>query len=173
MIITNFGLIRKYKGYGNFIDIIEKLGIDHTGLIVGYCKDKKLLKELEEKTNDKNIHIINKYLTDKEIDFFFNISDIILMTYKESSTSGVYLLSCKYGKPFITYNYVGFKEIIKHGYNGYLFKNNKEIIDFIKKVDKKELKNVGKQCREYAQKNFNWSNLIDDIYQTYIEVLKK
>ena len=52
-------------------------------------------------SNNSSISIIDRYLTDKELDYYLNESDLILMPYIEATQSGIAAMSIAYSKPAV------------------------------------------------------------------------
>ena len=78
------GRISKYKGIELLIDSIKLIkGYDLILKIAG-----KTLYDLEVQ-NEKNIHFIDKYLSDQEIGKLLTWADVLILPYKEASQSGV------------------------------------------------------------------------------------
>ena len=87
--------------------------------------------------------------------------------------SNVLLESCASGRPIITTNRAGCKEIIEDGINGYLVKE-KDSKDLIKKVEKfirlsnNEKKQMGLNGRKKVEKEFD-RNIVVNAYLKEIE----
>lgn len=106
-VILSFGLIRKYKGIPYLIRAFEQLPQNIIQksrlLIVGEIWDGKneLLDLIESSHVNHNITLIDKYLPDSEISFYFSAADIIVLPYLRASQSGVAHIAMTFKKPII------------------------------------------------------------------------
>ena len=88
-------------------------------------------------------------------------------TYYPEGMSNVLLESAASGRPIITTNRSGCKEILEDGINGYFVKE-KDYKDLVKKIDKfiklsnKEKKQMGINGRNKIEKEFDRNIIIDE-----------
>ena len=155
------GMIGSYKinkGYElvikNYDDIkkiipnlkIEAYGAENSNKINQIIKQKKI-KNFKLNKFEKNI--INKLV---------NFDVLLHPSYREGLSVSI-MQSLQYGIPVIARNIVGNKDLIKNNYNGFLFKNNTEMIHYLKilssskKLRKKISKNASKSIDNKFLKN--------------------
>lgn len=159
--------IMKSKGIDEFLEaakIIKKKYKNTEFNILGFCEEDYLskLKELEGKD-------IIKYwgLQDNIIPFLEKSHCTIHPTYYPEGMSNVLLESAASGRPIITTNRSGCKEILEDGINGYFVKE-KDYKDLVKKIDKfiklsnKEKKQMGINGRNKIEKEFDRNIIIDE-----------
>lgn len=145
---TNIGVHETTKLYGS--DCKMELPIDinkTTFLFYGFLKPYKgltLLKEAIIKLDDiqnnfnliiagaghddtldffslqKNVCVINRFLSDEEMQYLNKISHIVVLPYKTASQSGIILTSFMYGNPIIATKVGALAENIISDYNGLL-----------------------------------------------------
>ena len=101
------------------------------------------------------------------IPFFKMANCIIHPSYYPEGMSNVLLESAASGRPIITTNRSGCKEILEDGINGYFVKE-KDYKDLVKKIDKfiklsnKEKKQMGINGRNKIEKEFDRNIIIDE-----------
>jgi len=99
-----FGSIRPYKGTINLIESFKKLRRDRNIklLIVGKPKTNEVKRDILNRIkNSPNIKFIFKFITEEQIQVYFNASDMIVYPFKKILTSGGIFLAMSFGKPII------------------------------------------------------------------------
>ncbi|UJG41579.1 MAG: glycosyltransferase [Candidatus Heimdallarchaeum aukensis] len=139
IVLVFFGLIRKYKGINILVKAFEQLKINSLKkpllIIAGEIWDP-----LDKKTNkiineNRNIILINKYLSDEEVEYLISAADCFVLPYTRASQSGVLSIIHNTGKPVILSDIKEFVEASKHYSNSIFFKRN-DIIDLKSKIEK-------------------------------------
>ncbi len=98
-----FGLVKPYKGVIELIESFKMLEQKNLYLlIVGKCSDKSYYQQLNTIISDRyNIRIVNKFIPDDEIQFYFNAIDVVVLPFKKIENSGSVILSMGFKKPII------------------------------------------------------------------------
>lgn len=125
--------------------------------ICGFCE-----AEYEGKLNEyqkKNIVIYHGMVRDVE-DFLRNIHCFVHPTYYPEGISNVLLEACATGKPIITTDRAGCREVVDDGINGYMIpqRNTKELVLAIEKMinmKNEERKTMGLNGRKKVEKEFD------------------
>lgn len=104
-------------------------------------------------------------------------SDCIVLPSYHEGMSRVLMESLAMGKPIITTDIAGCREMVIEGENGFLCKpgDAKSLVEAIKKfirLDLQEVKEMGKKSRELAESRFNVMNVIK-VYEDIIKECKK
>ena len=80
------------------------------------------------------------------------------------------------GRPIITTNSIGCKDTVEDGYNGFLvpIKDSKAVADKLEILlnDETLRKEMGKNSRKIAERDFSLANVIQKHLQIYQEVIK-
>ncbi len=101
---------------------------------------------------------------------FIAIADIVVLPSYREGTPRTLLEAGAMGKPLITTDAPGCREVVKEGFNGYLvpIKNSKELANKIKiLIEDKTLRDkFGKNSREYIKKEFD----IKIVVKKYLEI---
>lgn len=166
--------IMKEKGIDQYLETAKVIKSRYDNIefhICGFCEDEnyiKILKEYEERE-------IIKYhgMVENIKDVIIESHCIIHPTYYPEGMSNVLLESNACGRPTITTNRSGCREIVNDGENGYIVpeKNTEELIKatemFLKKnyLEKAEM---GYQGREHVKKNFD-RNIVVNKYLQHIK----
>ena len=162
--IMFFGLIRPYKGLDLLIKAFNKLKKNSKSielLIVGenYESIKKYKNLREFVQNTESIRLINKFVNEKMVKYWFSAADLIVQPYKSSSQSGITSMAIQFEKIIVTTNVGGISEKINHKKNGFVCKANyhdiaNKIIDALKSEKKVLVKNIRKTKKEMSWNNF-------------------
>ena len=158
--------IMKEKGIEQYIEAAKYIRKKYKNVhfhVYGSCEE-----EYENK--------FNEYLKDKIIVYHGSVNDIISV-HKESSCtihpsyypeglSNVLLESAACGRPIITTNHTGCREVVKDGVNGYLVKinNTKDLIEKIElflHLSIAERRNMGLQGRKLVEEKYDRQIIID------------
>lgn len=123
-IVLVFGQISEYKG---LLEIVENCKNNNiTLLIVGTTRkgEEEYLNQIGIKKN-KDVIIINEFILEKDLPYFFAISDAVLFNYKEILTSGAVVLAKNYEKIVISINKGNIHEYLTG--EDYLFENVRDL----------------------------------------------
>ena len=113
-----FGRIRKYKGLDLLEEIVAKTP-QAMYKIVG-DPDEESAEIVKRLKTYSNVDMIDREVTDQEMeDFFFN-SDWIILPYSSATQSGVITDACKFSRPVIAFNVGAISEQIEDGKTGFL-----------------------------------------------------
>jgi glycosyltransferase involved in cell wall biosynthesis len=118
-----FGRILEYKGVHNLLIAFSRLNKDYpnsTLHIVGRGDVSKYLKLI---LKNKNIYLINNWISEKSFNSFFKNFHICVLPYNEASQSGVIPLMFSLGIPVIITPVGGLNEQVKNNYNGIICKD--------------------------------------------------
>ena len=166
--------IMKEKGIDQYLEAAQEIKKKHANTefhILGFCEQEyeEKLKELEEQD-------IIKYHGRKDdiIPYLEKTSCVIHPTYYPEGMSNVLLEACASGRPIITTNRAGCREIVDNNKNGYIIqeKNSKDLIEKIEKfimLSNNEKKQMGLCGRKKVEKEFDRNIVIDE----YMKLIKK
>ncbi|MFH1209977.1 MAG: glycosyltransferase [archaeon] len=162
-----FGLIRPYKGVEYLIEAFNKIPknqIDKFRLYI--CGETwegcDLNTKIKNSKYKNRIKFINKYLSDDETNYYFNLADVVVLPYLRASQSGAAHIAISYGLPVICSKVGGLSESMNK-YEGTIFVRSKDT----KKITQAILKSYKIKSKIYANPH-PWSKTIE----AYKEVLK-
>lgn len=163
-----FGFVRPYKGLDTLIKAVGILkGYDISLTIAGEFWNGKaeFLKLASDLGISGKVNIIDRYIPDAEMSRLFSATDLVVLPYKQTVTSGIIATAYGFRKPVIATDVGGFHEIVKDGYTGKLvppddpqafadgivwFMNNRHI-DFAENI------------LQFTSATMSWSSLVDSI----------
>jgi len=179
-IILSLGTINENKNLEKSLKIIFNLQrkmplINY--IIAGSSGGKSIQKliNLRDKSSfPKKIIIINKFLTDKEVDMLYFIADVSLHNYKTCATSAAAIQSLCMGVPVFCNKLPGFIACVENYINGLILpENNKEATEKIYKViiNRKLLDSLKKGAKNsYA--DYSWKDIAIMHVDFYSELKK-
>ncbi len=164
------GRTMKEKGFGLYLDTAEYIHSRYPNTRFHICA-------LKEEDYEDRIHelaekgaCIYHGQVDHMQDIYKDIHCIIHPTYYSEGMSNVLLEACACGRPGITTDREGCREIIDDGINGYIVRQ-KDLDDLIEKVEKflaldsRAKADMGKAAREKVEKQFDRQIVTDKYMQ--------
>ncbi len=170
LVVLMIARVIRDKGVLEYIEAAETLKDKATFLYVGDI-DKGNKNTFNP--NFKNV----KYLGfRKDIKDIISIADIVVLPSYREGTPRTLLEAGAMGKPLITTNAPGCKEVVKDGYNGFLVrvKDSKILAEKIKILieDENLRKKFGDNSREYIKKEFDVKIVVKKYLELYNDILK-
>lgn len=177
-----FGGMRTNKGIFTLLKSLRQIKEDFRLLLVGGT-DKARQKEIKKFIDNNHIsqRIITRfdYVSEKEADYYFIASDLVLLPYHEhKSQSGPLLQACAAAKPIIGSDagFIGYAlkkyslgQVVKAGSADAL---GKAIQGFLKKSKASRTHSFNQNGLSYAQKN-HWRKTGRTAFNLYQNALKK
>jgi len=163
-----FGMLRQNKGIIKFLNNFIKLPFNNNFnlLIVGKNYDLNENKINEIVNSQGNINWINNYIPDKDIKYFFNLSDYLILPYLKNmnSQSGPLKLAMGYNLPVITSKYgeLGFftkNYSVGEVFDPYVFESIKKVFLNLENTNYKYLNNIKK-----IKSKMSWNIMAKDIW---------
>jgi glycosyltransferase involved in cell wall biosynthesis len=175
--ITFIGRLYSLKGIDILLDALSKIsakGYKLKILLLGRG-DATYLETICSSFLDKDSYSILGLQQHYKMPQIYNQSDVIILPSVYEGCSGTILEALSSGKIVIASDVGGTPEIIKHGFNGLLFKSRnsaeltERIIDILEKtVDVNKIK---KNARTTAVIKFDWKDKSKEVYQEYLKIL--
>lgn len=164
--------IMKQKGIEQYLDTAIAIREEYPNTefhILGYCEDA-YQEKLKKLNNNKTI--IYHGMTSDVRPFIANVHCIVHPTYYPEGMSNVLLESCASGRPVITTNRSGCKEIVDDGVNGFIVEqqNSEDLIGKVRKfldLSFEEKKNMGIAARKKVEKQFDRNIIV----KAYLEAI--
>jgi len=168
-IILFFGIIRKYKGLELLLKSMatDKLKNLKLKLLVAgeFYEDQEKYFELIKNLGLKdNVQIVNKFIENDNVKYYFCASDIVVQPYLHATQSGVTQIAYNFERPMLVTRVGGLAEIVFDKYTGYVTGVNEDeissaLMDFYDNDREKEFSaNVAKE-----KYRFSWQAMIDAI----------
>lgn len=177
--ILFFGRILDYKGLDVLLKampfIMQK--IPDIKLIVAGEGDIKPYEKLISSIPSRNLEVINRYIPEQEVPKYFQRSSIIVMSYRDASSSGIVPIAYVFKKALICSDVGALREFIDDDNTGVLVKpeDPKVLANEIVKLvnDKKKRDFLGKNGYHKAMTELSWSSIAKRLSKEYFEALKK
>ncbi|MBI4399593.1 glycosyltransferase [Candidatus Micrarchaeota archaeon] len=152
--------------------VLEELP-NTTFVIVGTGPALEHYKNLVIRHNVEKSFIFTGLVKDEELPSYYSASDVLVFPSKFETQGLVALEAMACGKPVAGADYLAIKELVKDGYNGYLFDIN-SVDDCAEKVIKtiKKRKELSKNAVETA-KEYGIEKSVDRLVEIYKRCVKK
>lgn len=159
--ILFFGRIDHYKGVDFLYDqyVADFSNSPYHLVIAG--KPLICIKQLEE-TTSKNVHYLNRFIEDAEMNWLFHNCKIVVLPYRDSTQSGVIPIAYHYAKPVLVSNNKGLVEYVENGKTGMIYYDDS---DFSKKLQilLDTSGNMTESIAEFQKKHLDWDTNIKQI----------
>ena len=169
--------VMKEKGIDQYLDAAKAIRKTHPETrfhICGFC-EQDYRQELENLQNEDVI--IYHGLVDDMTEIYKMAACTVHPTYYPEGLSNVLLESAASGRPIITTNRAGCREVVDDGVNGFVVRE-RDSGDLIEKIESflgknsRERKQMGLQGREKVEREFNRQIVIDKYIQEIRDVSK-
>ena len=160
-----FGLVRAYKGLDLLIDAFadSRLRNYPVKLIIAgefYDDPKPYLEQIEKHGLSDFVIIQNQYISDDEVKYYFNASEMVVQPYKSATQSGVTQVAYHFEKPMLVTNVGGLGEIIPNGKVGYVVEPNPiAIADALVDFCENDRHNKFVEGVRDEKQKYQWSNM--------------
>ncbi len=169
--------VMKQKGIDQFLDAAMYIGKKYSSTrfhILGFCEEsyEEKLKDMDERG------IIQYHGMQSDVRMFHKISHCTIHpTYYPEGMSNVLLESAACGRPIITTNRSGCREIVDDGINGYVVEqqNSQDLIEKIEKFLKlsyDQKKDMGLAGRVKVEREFDRQIVVDAYLEGIKEILE-
>jgi glycosyltransferase involved in cell wall biosynthesis len=168
-ILLFFGFVREYKGLTYLIqampDILNQ--IDARLVIAGeFWEDKgHYLETIKDLALEEKITIVDAYIPNEEMPYFFYASDIVVLPYTSVTGSGLVQLAFGFNRPVVVSRIGALSEVVRDKKTGFLIppQNPKEIarvvVEFFRESGRDEMTESIKKDKE----RFSWDRLVGAI----------
>ncbi|TNF43184.1 MAG: glycosyltransferase [Bacteroidetes bacterium] len=177
--ILFFGFIRDYKGLDLLLKAFSNpyFKPNRIKLIVAgefYADEIKYREIIKELSLEDDVILRTSYISNTEVQHYFNGADIVAQPYKSATQSGVTQIGYHFNKPMLVTNVGGLAETIPHMKVGYVVEPNsddiaKALIDFFENERLEEFSaNILKE-----KERFSWDKMTSSIMKLASLIRKK
>ena len=128
-VVFYFGLLRDYKGLGQYLPVFEKISeaYPHVKFIIAGQIHSKKIKQMFNAVSCPNIIVHDKFLTDSELEIYSLAANIGFLSYRSILTSGTlfHMMSAKL--PVIAPALGTIPAYIAKGWNGFLYQTPQDL----------------------------------------------
>lgn len=181
-VILFFGSIRKYKGLEYLVSAFQKIKeeLDNTILLIvgniynGNNEDFKFYSDLIDLiSHDNDIICINTYVHFEKINSYFLASDVVVLPYIKTYTSGILLAAYAAGRPAIVTDTGALSEVVDVGKSGFIVPPKdvnaleQALIKTLSNPD--QMESMGNYAKYLSETMYSWSGIAlktIDVYQS-------
>ncbi len=123
--ILFFGIIRDYKGLDLLLEGFKLFDFKKHNvklLVAGeyYSNEEKYQALIKKLGLDEHIIVINQFIKDSEVGYYFSAADLVAQPYKNATQSGVTQIAYHFETPILVTNVGGLPEMVPHDKVGYV-----------------------------------------------------
>lgn len=172
LVFLFFGRIRPYKGILELIDAYRSLpDADSHLLIVGNPEDEELAAEIEERTGDDDRIVTRlKYVPDEDVQLYMNAADVVVLPFKDITTSGSAILAMTFGKAVVVPRKGCLPELLDE--NGTIFYRSDgedALAEALRTAQDRDLASMGEYNRRRVRQ-YDWAGIGSQTVEIYAEV---
>ncbi|MEO6837525.1 MAG: glycosyltransferase [Ginsengibacter sp.] len=103
LVLLYLGFIKPYKGISELIEYFNESFTDNAILLIaGKVMDQGYFQTIEKAIKgNKNIVVVDRFIKEDELQYFFNAADVVTLPFKKIENSGSVVLSMSFKKPVI------------------------------------------------------------------------
>lgn len=164
------GRIHYGKGTWNAVNVVVKA--KQKLIMAGNttCEsDEEYFKKIKPLIDGKKIKFIGEVNRKEKNKLLSGAKALLFPTIWEEPFGLVMIEAMACGTPVIAFNKGAAPEIVKDGETGFIVKDDKEMIEAIKKVDKINRT----QCRKHIEKYFTVEKMVDEYERVYEKIIRK
>jgi glycosyltransferase involved in cell wall biosynthesis len=172
-VLLFFGFVRPYKGLEYLIQAMRSVRerIDARLLVVGefWTAPEFYQRYADEFKVSDAITIVNRYVSNEELQPYFDTADVVVLPYVSATQSAVVQLAFGFGKPVITTRVGGLHEVVEDGVNGLIVppQDERALADAIVRYFEQRLAEpMAANVRSTASaRGYSWQQLVATIEQ--------
>ncbi len=158
-----FGTIEKYKNVYGLLKAFKDYEGSRKLVVAGNGIFSEEEKELIKKEKDKVV-TINRFIKDEELVYLFEHARCVVLPYIEASQSGVLSMSYHFSTPVIVSNLPGLTEFVDDRSNGYIYKQNNELLDALNYMDScTDYEQMREMAHKYSEDKLDFNKNIKNI----------
>jgi glycosyltransferase involved in cell wall biosynthesis len=163
-----FGFVRAYKGVDVLIDALSLVPptLDYYLTLAGefWQEKEKIVQKIADKSLQRNIEIIDRYLSEKEAAELFHRADLVVLPYRSATGSGVISLAYHYNKPVLITRVGGLPDMVIDGETGLIVSPGSpaEMAAALSAISRQSLAAMAASIAEH-KRQFSWDGLVQTI----------
>ncbi len=123
--ILFFGIIRDYKGLDLLLEAFSKFDKQKHQvklLVAGeyYSNEEKYQQLISDLNLKSDVKVVNQFINDSEVKYYFCAADLIAQPYKNATQSGVTQIAYHFETPILVTNVGGLPEMVPNEKVGYV-----------------------------------------------------
>jgi len=174
-VIINVARLKAQKNHELLIDVFadfQKMRSNYRLFILGDGQEREALskKIIELKLSNE----VRLFGFRKDVFNFYQISNFFVLSSRIEGFPNVFLEALAFGLPVITTNVPGANEIIINGRNGFIVKNQEELLEkmlYLSNLDIKKMEILRQECLNTV-KNFSIQKIVGQYETIFSKLLK-
>ena len=167
-VLLFFGFVRPYKGLMTLLEampkILERRPV--TLLVVGeFWEDKdRYLQRMADLKLSEHIRIVNEYVPDEDVGFYFAASDLVVLPYVSVTGSGIVQVAFGCERPVVATGVGCLPEVVADGETGYVVppEDPDSLADAVLRFLEGDREKFIQAIREHF-KRFSWEQMVGAI----------
>ena len=169
--ILFFGIIRDYKGLDLLLKGFKKF--DHKKfnvklLVAGeyYSNEEQYQSLINDLNLNSDVIVVNKFIKDSEVGYYFSGTDLIAQPYKNATQSGVTQIAYHFEAPILVTNVGGLPEMVPHQKVGYVVeKNEMEIANALTDFYQNERSETFISNLKVEKEKYSWDKMTSKVIE--------
>lgn len=174
-VLLFFGLIRAYKGLDLLLKALKGHPEKHL-LIVGECYEKwrKYQHIIDQYNIEKQLTVINRYVSMEEAASYFSAADATVLPYITATQSGVLSLAYHFETPLVVTNHPGLSQCVKEDETGVVCKPEIDTLSTaLTKVTEPSKNQNFRENLNRTKTNYSWANYAQEWANFIFDVSNK
>lgn len=169
-VYLHFGRLEEYKGVRELLDTYKKMDLPNSLLLIaGKCNDPELKKYIHSFDKLPNIQIVDQFIPDEEVQYYFNAADIAVYPFKKITSSSSVCLAASFMKATIFPSLGNLKDLPESIGLSYLPGTENYLSPTLERArgEKQILQHIGESAHAYID-SLSWTNAANghcDLYQ--------
>lgn len=157
MVLLYTGFIKPYKGITELIECFKKnFGNDAVLIIAGKAINETYLETIKKSIN-QHIILVDRFIEDDELQYFFNAADVVTLPFKKIENSGSVILAMGFRKPVIAPDMGALTDRLKNQPELLYKESLEESFEVLKKMSSEKLEQIGENnFRELSK--YKWAD---------------
>lgn len=164
-----FGLIRRYKGVFDLVDAFTTVATPESRLLIaGNPQTESIASELARVTRDDDrIRGVLEFVPDEEIQYYMNAADVVVLPFRETTTSGSAVLAMSFGRALVVPRLGCLPELVDgEGAVRYSTSRPDGLADALRAVMARDVDAMGEHNRRLVRQH-DWESIADSTERTY------
>jgi glycosyltransferase involved in cell wall biosynthesis len=186
------GQVRRYKGIEDLVDAFDQVADQTNCLVIAgnphdaqygaelvehigqphQREDETLPRPTDGETLRPEIRTWLQYVPDSELQYFMRASDVVVLPYRDMTTSGAAILAFSFGVPIIAPARVGFLELAADG-RGITYDPEAAdgLVRALQRARNQDMAESGRKALDWA-KEHQWGSVVRRFVEMYADITR-
>lgn len=159
MVLLYTGFIKPYKGIDNLIECFKKSFQENAILIIaGKVMNPDYIESIKKSINE-NIMLIDRFIENDELQYFFNAADVVTLPFKKIENSGSVILAMSFAKAVIAPSMGVLKERLVKQKELLYSESLEQSFAILRNMNQEKLNEIGERNYE-SLSNYKWPDFV-------------